>query len=95
MSDVKRLLDEATPRPWTTDQVGNIATESAVIGEAFGGRADARLIVYAVNRLPDLEALREVTEQLVVAADPYRRQYLAEKAEDILRRLREPERVAS
>lgn len=40
------------------------------------------------DRLADLEALREVTEQLVVAAEPYMRHALAAKAETILRRLR-------
>lgn len=45
--------------------------------------------LYDPARLADLEALREVTEGLTLAREPYIRHYLTAKAETILRRLRE------
>lgn len=103
MSEVKRLLDEATPRPWgVTHFSGGMsfagpprlyAGTDPEYGEprSVGTEADYALIVYAVNRLADLEALREVTEHLVVAQSAYLRQFHSGRAEAILRRLRESE----
>jgi hypothetical protein len=80
MTDAKRLIEQATPLPWKWE---------TNIGWGPADSADARLIEYAVNRLPDYDALREVTEGLTLATDPRVRAYLTDKALDILRRLRE------
>ena len=78
MTDVKRLLDEATPLPWVVQEPGEndpgagtvfIDTHAyedgpePVIAEPYPlGRSDAALIVYAVNHLPDYEALADAAE---------------------------------
>lgn len=64
MTDVKRLLDEATPLPWGDPfdiHYGDYGwyVPGSPLGETDDserGRADATLAVYAVNRLPDYEA---------------------------------------
>ena len=53
MTEVKRLLAEATPLPWD---------RSRPVPER---EADAALIVHAVNRLPDYEAAVEALERVV------------------------------
>lgn len=71
MTDVKRLLDEASPLPWGVESPQKErATLAYIIRERETGpqvanallAEDAELIAYAVNRLPDHEALRKAAE---------------------------------
>lgn len=81
MTDVKRLLNEATPLPWRVWDAPRPGIES---DGANGGRGesvvvygeqndmegvqtpeDAALIVHAVNRLPDYEAVAVILERLL------------------------------
>lgn len=59
MTDVKRLLAEATPRPWHSWR-----------SRYVNGSADAALAVYAVNHLPDYLAAVEALEALAELAGP-------------------------
>lgn len=80
MTNVKRLMDEATTGPWITQHVPDKAysgdwyiwgAPSAVsVGDVIN-EADARLIVHAVNALPDYEAAVNALERLIVAAAYY------------------------
>lgn len=75
MTDVKRLLEAATPLPWHKDldyfydgnreQIGHTGECGAAWGHKPWG-ANARLILYAVNRLPDYEAAVDALERLVM-----------------------------
>lgn len=93
MIDVKKLLSEAAPRPWRSVrgygpdkfmpkgyryvQFGPTEAKADGRGTDQLAPADADLIVYAVNRLPDYEAaidaldalLREVYEPVSSRAD--------------------------
>ncbi len=79
MTDVKRLLDEATPLPWGVvmdhslydgpmiGAVGSLGPTSLYVAETANaevGERDAALIVYAVNRLPDYEAAVEALHRI-------------------------------
>lgn len=95
MSDVKRLLDEATPLPWILPNPPDGVAEGMIYGSdgwavvdgmLFEGDraertkdwrqpftrpdgqhlANAALIVYAVNALPDYEAAVDALERLIV-----------------------------
>jgi hypothetical protein len=71
MTTAKELLDAATPLPWSvgksvfhdghnlwqTETQGDITSPDAHLAQA-----DADLIVFAVNRLPDYDDLREAVE---------------------------------
>ena len=85
MSDAKRLLDEATPLPWSQrtnkhpqldgrpwgwiQNNTGISSWPGHTGITWGGNGEknAALIVYAVNRLPDYEALADAAERLSLA----------------------------
>jgi hypothetical protein len=80
MSDVKRLLEEATPLPWkpfadkrhpVEGRVGCVATApNGATAVCYGTNGtDAALIVYAVNRLPDYEAAVEALERCLESWD--------------------------
>lgn len=122
MTDVKRLLDEATPLPWYWEPrsevlrcrigaeghrrgVGDYAFLSVEewpdAPEPLDEQANAALIVYAVNHLPDYEAAVDALETIerLLRPDPagapgYRGRYwaLVDDAHDTarvaLRRLR-------
>ncbi len=63
MTDVRRLLGEATPLPWTWAQVnGHFARTPQQ-------EADARYTLYAVNHLPDYEAAVDALEPLARIAE--------------------------
>ena len=74
MTDVKRLLAEATPLPWRRIERGGSGLADRIVGQDVlpgypesVARADpenAALIVYAVGRLPDYEDLREMVEAM-------------------------------
>ena len=71
LTELQRLLDEATPRPWHLDSNGDsgIYTEpqpsptSSDVATAYFD-ADERLIVAAVNALPDLLDAAEALERV-------------------------------
>ena len=77
MTDVKRLLDEATPLPWMwlidTHEPPRVfltndpKDEQEPIVEGIR-EPDAALIEYAVNRLPDYEAAVDALERLFAQA---------------------------
>lgn len=75
MSDVTKLLEEATPLPWHWDEAtGGIRVADRYIKVAPGMNErviwpDAALIVAAVNRLPDYEAAVDALELLVASDD--------------------------
>jgi hypothetical protein len=81
MTDVKRLLDEASPIPWSQPHPPTIeaATIRHIIREHGNGpqiantilAEDAALIVHAVNHLPDYEAAVDALERLLEAHDSY------------------------
>ncbi len=62
MTDVKRLLAEATPLPWRHgyrqfDEWERIeGPDKRQVADYLKNDGDAALLVYAVNRLPDYEA---------------------------------------
>jgi hypothetical protein len=71
MTDVKALLEQATPLPWAVGKSvshdGHNLYEPASSGDitspdAHLSQPDAALIVYAVNHLPDYEAAVEALE---------------------------------
>jgi hypothetical protein len=84
VSDVKRLLDEATPRPWwelaTGSEGFSILPPTGVRGSIarltnqsfYQDQINAQLIVYAVNRLPDYEAAVDALERLERIIAPLR-----------------------
>lgn len=88
MTDVKRLLYEATPLPWPEDY-------GQAIGDDINDPADAALAVYAVNRLPDYEAAVDALERLINVGDALWEDHPpvwmseADEARAALRRLRE------
>lgn len=76
MTDVKRLLEQATPLPWRVRrsihgdgyrhvQIGKDESYTTLDLEP----ADARLIVTAVNRLPDYEAAVDALARVIGAID--------------------------
>jgi hypothetical protein len=76
MTDVKRLLDEATPLPWEAHSPYEPDGDYCWISSRKGGHvtgadaslrviADHHLIVYAVNRLPDYEAAVDALDEFV------------------------------
>lgn len=76
MTNVKRLLDEATPLPWDY----RTAADAALYGEEdefLWTPANIDLAVNAVNRLPDYEAAVEALERVFndvgfsESGDPY------------------------
>ena len=77
MSDVKRLLDEATPLPWEVGKPSLFPAGRARLTwnghELFAtswrakDTQDADLIVHAVNRLPDYERLADLADEVVAA----------------------------
>jgi hypothetical protein len=78
MSDVKQLLEQATPLPWRTILPGDTGWKARRYFRcvAFSTKrdedyttsplipADARLIVHAVNHLPDYEAAVDALERI-------------------------------
>lgn len=96
MTDVKRLLDEATPLPWKATRKnhwswigaddGVPAHQTAVCTDAR--KPDAALIVYAVNRLPDYEAAVDALERLVAFDEDPGNLDALDEARAVLRRLR-------
>lgn len=88
MIDVKRPLEEATPLPWIGETVlaERGGTSSRITDEegrivALADEPDRALIVYAVNRLPDYEALVEAVVAYVAAEDEANRLADADDAE--------------
>jgi hypothetical protein len=85
MTDVKQLLERATPLPWSvgksvhhdghnlwqTDTQGDITSPNAHLSPE-----DAALIVYSVNRLPDYEVAVDALERLCDAAEGHEHQHL-------------------
>lgn len=84
--DVKRLLDEATPLPWTIFEhpLGHIVAsppkpngkrDKVVLTPGMTpedvAKADTALIVHAVNRLPDYEAAVDALERLVTTVEMF------------------------
>ena len=91
IDDIKRLLAEATPGPWTLTSTSLeicIKHNARVIGtmlsvDEHDGKADARLIVSAVNALPallaDLEAAQKQITTLRAALEEIADSYLTPK----------------
>ena len=83
MTDVKRLLEAATPLPWSVWDAprpgieggdGPEAASVVVYGEheemeGVSTLENAALIVYAVNRLPDYEAAVDALERMVASCE--------------------------
>jgi hypothetical protein len=75
MTDVKRLLDEATPLPWTVQHDEDWKTDDVfgadgvpVIGEEYDterAAPNAALIVAVVNKAPDYEAAVDALDVLI------------------------------
>lgn len=65
----QELLEAATPLPWTLNEESFdrvFGTDGmAITDDCCTGSADAALIVYAVNHLPDYEAAVEALAQLL------------------------------
>jgi hypothetical protein len=100
MSDVKRLLDEATPLPWTTHgpTLADFGSYHTIYGPHWKvgeirDYTDTKLVLHAVNHLPEYEAAVDAIEALLPlceglpAASPIR--HRAEKVRAALARLRE------
>ena len=75
-AELRRLLDEATPRPWTAEFSGttgpvvmDVQSVSALDHVAkcphYRGSADSELIAAAVNALPDLLDALDVAESAI------------------------------
>ena len=64
MTDVKRLLDEATPLPWAVHD-GAILTMRPDDSREIEHDNDLALIVHAVNHLPAYEAAVDALEWFV------------------------------
>ena len=103
MSDVQRLLDEASELPWGAEwPQKERATLAYIIRERETGPQvanvlladDANLIVHAVNRLPDYEAAVDALERLINVGDALWEDHPpvwmseADDARAVLRRLR-------
>ena len=108
MTDAKRLLDEATPLPWTgrrwMHEYGYGYFHALPKGQGGITTPDLRLIDYAVNRLPDYEALIPLLEAAqtyinhfvpveAAAIDGFDVESWATEARAALARLRETEAV--
>lgn len=74
MTRAKELLDAATPLPWAPitsppDFIDILGPDGEDVA-FYPTEADAALIVYAVNRLPDYEATVEALRVLLPPAKP-------------------------
>ena len=82
MSNVKRLLDEATPLPWGLGRSSGPPHYVAkgpkgggnVLCQVFGSKDNADLIVHAVNHLPEYEAAVDALEGLIASVQSSSRQ---------------------
>ena len=71
MTDVKRLLSEATPLPWFHHKYDLIVDDlGEPIAQVEDSEANAALIVAAVNHLPDYEAAVDALESVLRFAQP-------------------------
>lgn len=100
MTNLKRLLNEATPRPWAMNPwksgsggtasvclVGDSEVRSMAAGATPAPEeADAALIAAAVNALPDLLAAVEALEQCI---EGFQTVEQWQEARAVLRRVRE------
>ena len=85
MSDVKRLLNEASPLPWSQDEFDLYLTDAEGepvhwdhegLGATWGKDANPQLILHAVNHLPEYEAAMDALEYIerrLRPVDPPRR----------------------
>ena len=105
MTDLRRLLDEATPRPWVAEFSGPTgpvvmdaestnALDHVAKCPHYRGAIDAQLIAAAVNALPDLLDADENQDILIGSVNHYKadRDAIAAKldaAESALARVRE------
>lgn len=71
MTDVKKLLAEATPLPWESVHPQEMRWDAATIlpSGTPTNYADAALIVHAVNHLPDYEAAVDALEAISTLLD--------------------------
>lgn len=97
MTDVKRLLDEATPLPWEMDhpedgvfriRSGQVRAVDRLVSIDML-RENAALIVHAVNSLPDYEAAVDALAVLLDEDEDDDPAATRQAAREVLSRLRD------
>jgi hypothetical protein len=84
VTDVKRLLEQATPLPWRMREYDHdivagpdgedeqyVAVDREGLVECVRHREDSELILYAVNHLPDYEAAVDALDRIVAKLDQW------------------------